>query len=238
MPEAVSLRYFDCRGRAQPLRDVLIDAGVEFQDDRVGIGPEWLGLKAETPFGALPVLLWGDQAIAQTLAIANFLARQLGQYDGRSSAEIARLEMLTSAAYLDLIQPIAELLWQWGAPSDEAGWRGWFAGYVQRLRARLAAFEALSPPGGQFFGGDAPAVADYFLLEAVKEWRLILGDRLMGALDACPRLTAMILTLEARAGARGCLAAERRPTAFSGSPQDARSLQALQAEARRIAPDQ
>jgi len=234
MPETVLLRYFDCRGRAQPLRDVLIDAGVEFQDDRIAVGPGWLGIKAETPFGALPVLLWGDQAIAQTLAIANFLARRLGQYDGRSDAEIARLEMLTSAAYLDLIQPIAELLWRWGAPGDEAGWRGWFAGHVQRFRARLAAFEALSPTTGPYFGGDRPAVADYFLLEAVREWRLILGRPLLGAMDACPRLGVMIQALEAHAEARGCLAPERRPTAFSGNPQDAESLKSLQAEAKRI----
>src|SRR5262245_20656896 len=34
----VVLRYFDCRGRAEALREALLDAGVPFVDDRVPIG--------------------------------------------------------------------------------------------------------------------------------------------------------------------------------------------------------
>ena len=38
-PARLILRYFDCRGRAQALRDVLIDAGVDFRDERLVVGP-------------------------------------------------------------------------------------------------------------------------------------------------------------------------------------------------------
>ena len=33
----IKLRYFDSRGRAQALRYALIDAGVEFEDDRISL---------------------------------------------------------------------------------------------------------------------------------------------------------------------------------------------------------
>ncbi len=57
-PAPLILRYFDCRGRAQALRDVLIDAGVDFRDERLVVGPSWYPLKADPavagPFGSLP----------------------------------------------------------------------------------------------------------------------------------------------------------------------------------------
>jgi hypothetical protein len=38
VPEGgIRLRYFDSRGRAQALRYALIDAGVEFEDDRISL---------------------------------------------------------------------------------------------------------------------------------------------------------------------------------------------------------
>ena len=35
-PERIVLRYFDCLGRAQPLRNALVDAGVTFDDRGLG----------------------------------------------------------------------------------------------------------------------------------------------------------------------------------------------------------
>ena len=237
MPDAgpLILRYFDCRGRAQALRDVLIDARVDFTDDRLAVDPSWYALKGDPaiagPFGSLPLLCSGERLIAQALAIASYLARRLGQYDGRSAEDIARLEMLTSGAYLELTQPAAELYWSWGAPADEAGWPGWFAGHVKRLHSRLAGFDALSPEAGRFLGGDAPAVADFFLFEAITEWRLILGPSLLGALDQRPRLSALLETLRAHARDRGCLDPGRRPIPFTGNPREAEALVRLRAEA-------
>ena len=106
MTERVLLRYFDCLGRAQPIRNVLVDAGVAFEDQRITIGPSWGALKEQTeggPFGSLPVLEWGEDCVAQALPIAGYLARRLGQYDGLDAMGIARLEMVASAAYMDII---------------------------------------------------------------------------------------------------------------------------------------
>src|SRR5579864_8894928 len=114
MTDRVLLRYFDCLGRAQPIRNALIDAGIAFEDRRVAISPSWRTLKEQAvggPFGSLPVLEWGDDCVAQALPIAGYVARRLGQYDGLDAMGIARLEMVTSAAYLDIIAELAMMLW-------------------------------------------------------------------------------------------------------------------------------
>src|ERR1700733_4925079 len=62
MPDRVLLRYFDCLGRTQPLRNALVDAGIAFEDQRLAVGPSWRALKEQAaggPFGSLPVLEWG-----------------------------------------------------------------------------------------------------------------------------------------------------------------------------------
>jgi hypothetical protein len=56
-PDRIVLRYFDCLGRAQPLRNALVDAGVAFDDERISIGPSWRTVKEQAeggPFGSLP----------------------------------------------------------------------------------------------------------------------------------------------------------------------------------------
>ncbi len=48
---------------------------------------------AACPFGQLPVLEWGDQQIAQSVAIARFVARQAG-LTGKDALEDAKMDML------------------------------------------------------------------------------------------------------------------------------------------------
>ncbi len=89
MPDRVLLRYFDCLGRTQPLRNALVDAGIAFEDQRLAIGPSWRALKEQAdggPFGSLPVLEWGDDCVAQALPIGGYVARRLGQYDELDAA--------------------------------------------------------------------------------------------------------------------------------------------------------
>src|SRR5688500_3426854 len=100
---AILLRYFDARGRAEPLRLALSDSGVDFEDERVSIDlSKWPPLKAQRsisgPLGHLPVLIWDDLELAETLPIAGYLATRLGHVEGRSIGERAKLEMITSFA--------------------------------------------------------------------------------------------------------------------------------------------
>ena len=140
-PDRIVLRYFDCLGRAQPLRNALVDAGVAFDDERITIGPSWRTVKEQAeggPFGSLPVLEWGDDCVAQALPIAGYVARRLGQYDGLDAMAIAHLEMVASAAYLDVIAELVMMLWVPSAvPDTEATVR--FANHEARIHHKVDA---------------------------------------------------------------------------------------------------
>jgi hypothetical protein len=75
--DAVVLRYFNCRGRGQALRYLLVDYGIEFVDERFEADLSWSTFKGAAqggPFGSLPVLHWGEHTVGQALAIAGYLA--------------------------------------------------------------------------------------------------------------------------------------------------------------------
>jgi glutathione S-transferase len=92
------LYYFDARGRAELSRMLFALANVDYEDIRVD-ADEWVNLKQEMPFGQLPVILFlssflayfklvvknkvleteGGERIAQSMAIARFLARQFSK---------------------------------------------------------------------------------------------------------------------------------------------------------------
>ena len=102
-----TLLYFPSRGRAELIRLVLAEAGVDYDELPIGKGsPPWNGrptdLKAlqsagVLPFGAVPV--WeepGGLRLAQSTAIANHLARAHG-LRGSSPLEETRCDELLGA---------------------------------------------------------------------------------------------------------------------------------------------
>lgn len=102
-----TLIYFAGRGRAELIRLVLAEAGVDYQEHAVGRGTppadgrptDFAALKATgvLPFDALPV--WeepGGFRLAQSLAIASHLARTHG-LRGKTAVEEARCDELLGA---------------------------------------------------------------------------------------------------------------------------------------------
>ncbi|KAH7956271.1 hypothetical protein HPB52_007777 [Rhipicephalus sanguineus] len=100
------LTYWDVRGFAQAIRNLLIYKGVEFEDKRYQHGPppeygrgEWLkekfalGLK----FPNLPYYMDGDVKITQSLAILRHLARKHDLH-ARNDAEATELDVLEQQA--------------------------------------------------------------------------------------------------------------------------------------------
>ena len=63
------------------------------------------------PFQKLPVLHWGDRLIAETLMIAAFAHEASGDAGALSDDDNLRHGMLTSSLCLDMMNPIAILLW-------------------------------------------------------------------------------------------------------------------------------
>jgi len=69
------LYYFDIRGRAEGVRFILAQAGVDYEDVRVERS-DWPALKATMPMGQMPMLEIDGHKLCQSVAIGRFLARK------------------------------------------------------------------------------------------------------------------------------------------------------------------
>ncbi|PVD21609.1 hypothetical protein C0Q70_17408 [Pomacea canaliculata] len=87
---AVKLFYFDTPGRGELIRLVLAEAGVEFEDVRFK-QEDWPKYKPEAPFGQSPFIEYNGKKRAQSVAIANFFARENGLY-GANNLEAFRID--------------------------------------------------------------------------------------------------------------------------------------------------
>jgi len=210
-----TLIYFPSRGRAEVIRLVLAEAGVEYDEHPVGKGtpaaggrPTDLAELASTgalPFGAVPV--WeepGGLRLAQSAAIANHLARRHG-LRGTTPLERARCDELLGA--VDDVR--GELRKLQTVPAEQrAAVRAellattlprWLGHLERHLKPRLDA--------AGFAVGEALTVADlalWYLLE------LITDNGFGSALDRCPGLSAFAARIAARPRIAAWLASPRR----------------------------
>ncbi|EFO91469.1 hypothetical protein GCK72_005868 [Caenorhabditis remanei] len=86
------LTYFDGRGAGEVSRQILAYAGQQFEDKRVS-HEQWPALKDSTPFGQLPVLEVDGKPLAQSHAIARFLAREF-KLNGQNAWEEGQVNSL------------------------------------------------------------------------------------------------------------------------------------------------
>ncbi|HTT71974.1 MAG TPA: glutathione S-transferase family protein [Anaeromyxobacteraceae bacterium] len=205
-----TLIYFATRGRAELIRLVLAEAGVDYQEFVVGRGTPPVGgrptdlaaLKAtgELPFDAVPV--WeepGGLRLAQSAAIANHIARAHG-LRGRDALEEARCDELLGAVD-DVRLEMRKLATV--PPEQRAVQRAELAtatlprwlGYLDRLLRRNAG-------GRSYVVGPGLTVADlalWYLLEMV-------ADNAFG--EALARYPVLVAYAE-RIGSRPRIAAYR-----------------------------
>ncbi len=211
-----TLIYFPARGRAELIRLVLAEAGVDYEEHPVGRGTppvngrptDFAALKAsgDLPFEAVPV--WeepGGFRLAQSLAIASHVGRTHG-LGGRTPAEAAQID-----EWLGAFEDVrAELRKLTPMPPDQRPafrtelrttilprWLGWLD---RLLRANRG--------GAGFTVGEGITVADlalYYLLETIR-------DNGMGeAIDRYPALAAFEKRIASRPRIAAYLASPRRP---------------------------
>jgi glutathione S-transferase len=233
----VRLRYFDCRSRGQALRFALTDSMVEFDDQRVPIAelatfrkqahrPEIGG-----PFASLPVLEWHGHVVAQTLAIANYLAAKLrGEHAAATPEQRSFLEMITSAAHLDMQVPYSQLLWLPADHPDEplrSAARDLFEHIVIKLGQLEKLLSATVDPG-PFFGGMQPVVADYFVYESLSRACDVFGAAFEKHLREAPRMDALRMAMDVRPAIAAYLQRGGVPSQVTASPSEPRLRQRLQ----------
>jgi glutathione S-transferase len=211
-----TLIYFAGRGRAEVIRLVLAEAGVEYREHVVGKGTppvegrptDFAALKATgaLPFEALPV--WeepGGFRLAQSAAIANHIARGHG-LRGRSAIDEARCDEALGAVD-DVRQELRKL---YAVPAGErAALRAalvseilprWL-GHLDRLLARNGG-------GGGFLVGSNVTVADlalWYLLEMIRD------NGFGAAVDRTPALVAYAERIGGRPRIAAYLTGGRRP---------------------------
>ena len=213
----VELAYFDCRGRAQPIRGALTNAkDVVFTDTRVAM-EAWPDLKGSTPFAGLPTMTWDDVALAETLPIASFAAKRLGNYDGLDDARIGYLESVCSLAYTEVILRIGEVLWT-DAIYPSVTPKQALAVHLDRVIGKLAGLDR-TVASASFLGGDTPAMADYFAFEAVHTIRYVTDGAKLG--DACPSLCKLADRVEPYARRA------QRPARLTARPDEAAVVEVL-----------
>ena len=153
MPK-LKLTYFDFHGgRGEPARLALSIGGIPFEDDRVAPS-DWPARKADTPFGALPVLEVDGQTVAQSNAINRHVGKLADLYP--SDAQAALCDEVMEAVE-DINTKLAATFF---LPEEEkktqrkALVEGPLPFYLTRLQQRLEAH------GGRYFAADHLSVAD------------------------------------------------------------------------------
>jgi glutathione S-transferase len=218
-----TLLYFPARGRAEVIRLVLAEAGVDWQEHHVGKGTppangrptDLAELKAAgvLPFGAVPA--WEEPdgfRLAQSGAIANHLARRHGLL-GSTPIEAARCDELLGA-----VEDVrGELRKLFVAPADgRAALRAELAGTIlPRWLGDLERHCRANLEATGFAAGRSLTVADlalWYLLENVRD------NGFGAALEGCPALRAFLDRIAARPGIAAYLASPRRP-AFTPLPR-------------------
>merc|ERR1712013_241333 len=88
----IKFSYFDIEAKGELTRLLLHAGNFDFEDDRLPIS-SWPGEhKEKTTFGQLPMLSWDGVELAQSMAIARFVARRAG-LAGRTDLEFVQADM-------------------------------------------------------------------------------------------------------------------------------------------------
>jgi len=201
--------YFDIRGRAEPLRLLLEDVGIDYTDNQVTLA-QWPELRASTPFGRMPVYSEGDLEIPESFAIINYLGRK---HDLLGKDEVGRVRCdVTIEAWRDYGNRVANTF---GAMSNSQSARKSFVENEQpALLADLESFYLANPSGAVYWAGNSPTVADYAAFHLFEG----IAGRFPNQLARVPGLKSFLEQFSQRPRIREYLASSRRPAALFYGP--------------------
>ncbi len=190
---STTLTYFDFDGsRGLECRLALAVAGVPFKDVRLSRA-QWLELKPNTPYGALPILEVDGQKLAQTNAILGYLGRQHGLLPADPWVAAEHEAVMNSVEDLRVKMPgRPDMTDEEKKSAREEFSAGWLNTWGNTLSARIR---------GPFLEGEAPSVADVKLAVILRAFRSGAYDHIPASrLDAWPKLIALADAVNAHPG--------------------------------------
>ncbi|XP_037579759.1 glutathione S-transferase Mu 2-like [Dermacentor silvarum] len=168
------LGYWDIRGRAQAIRNLLAYVGVEYEDKRYshGRGPvpsrdEWLAdkYKLGLDFPNLPYLIDGEVRISQSFAIMRYLGRKHGLMPKDEDTE-RRVDMI-ELKVMHLLRRVAVLCYDKYYSEDKR--HKFLVDEADTLRQ----LEAYMIKYGPFCAGISVTYVDFLLQEALEDVKFL-----------------------------------------------------------------
>jgi len=179
------LTYFNARGKAEPIRLLFAQAGVEYEDHRIE-KEEWPAVKPNTPFGQIPVLEVDGVKLCQSNAIARYVAKKF-HLAGKTELEQAQVDMLIDC-FEDATKPVFGFMLE----SDEAKKTVLKTKYIdEQLPGYLTSIENLlkhNHGGDGFFVGTELTWADIAFAHFVGRASMVSKDDF---LTKFPKLQAL-----------------------------------------------
>jgi len=200
----MKLTYFNVRGLGELPRLLLIDNGVDFEDQRVDKEREWPQLKPKMKFGQIPCLYDGDFEVVQSGAIMRYLARKVGKgLYGANDKEATCIDMIYEG-----VNDLREKYWNliYHTEFTDADKKKFMA---ETLPSELEKFEKLlkaKDGGAHYFNGAKISFVDYAVFEMMDALLTLCAQ----CLDKYPLLKAHHGRVAAREHLKTYLATDRR----------------------------
>lgn len=176
------LIYFNARGRAEHIRYIFAYAGVHYDDERVP-RERWPELKKSMPYGMLPVLEIDGKPIAQSNAVARYLARKHNLV-GRDEWEAMMCDVL-----VDSLGDLKQFISQYRRQEDQIKKEEMKAKLLKEtIPFYLNKFEQIVSENGGFTVGDTTTWADFVFAAALENFESIFTAT---ALENYPGLRAL-----------------------------------------------
>ena len=203
------ISYGPSRGRAEPIRLILEELGIEYRERRVGSWQEWMALKPQMPFQQLPAYEDGDLFIVQSHAIYRYLARTHDLY-GHTEAERIDCDIVEEA-----LRDARQEFWRFLKGLLPEKDRGLFA--AGRLTTTLDCLEKYfrrHSADTKFWGGDALTFVDLLAFAYLDDVRALFPE----TLPKFGKLRDFRDRIAARPRLADYVSSDRRPAAILFGP--------------------
>ena len=210
--------YFDIRARAEPIRLILEEMGIQYEDQQI-TDEEWSKLRSSTPFGWLPAYRAGDLEIWQSHAIYRHLARVHDLY-GSNEQERIRCDVVEEA-FADLNTLIGRAPWR---PGFHKTREDFIARELSPILDRLERFLWTNALGSSFWVGSSLTFVDLIALSHLD----CTGSMFPEAMSGHHTLQEFCDGIARRPRIAAYLRSDRRPQGIQSGPEgriNARSVE-------------